>query len=218
VEREALLRKAKVFFGSILFSFIVLTIPSLAFADTYYTVKPGDTLWKISRTYNTTVEQIDALNSLDSSLIYPGQSLLVAKNSDTDGGSFQATEVSRGTSRVGEILNYAKSFIGVPYRYGGVSPRGFDCSGYVQYVFGNFGIDLPRTADEQYGYGKSVSSEEAKPGDIVAFRTGGAISHTGIYLGGGKFISSTSSDGVMITSVYGPYWGDHFYGFSRIIP
>jgi len=168
--------------------------------------------------YNTTVEQIEALNTLDSSLIFPGESLIIAKNSDEDQDALQVTEVSRGTSRTEAIIGYAKSFIGVPYRYGGQSPKGFDCSGYVQYVFGNFGIDLPRTADEQFSWGRSINDQAAKPGDIVAFRTGKVITHTGIYLGGGRFISSTSSHGVMISSVDGPYWADHFFGYSRIIP
>lgn len=189
-------------------------MPLPAFADSYYTVKSGDTLWNISRTYDTTVERIQDLNSLESSLIFPGQSLLIAK----DGNSSPEIEVSRGTSRVDTILNYAKSFIGVPYVYGGESPKGFDCSGYIQYVFKRFGMDLPRTADEQFYGGSRISSQEAKPGDIVAFKSGGEISHTGIYLGGGRFISATSSSGVMISSVYGSYWGEHFYGFSRIVP
>lgn len=193
-------------------------MPSPASADTYYTVKPGDTLWGISRSFSTSVEQIEALNSLDSALIFPGQSLLVAEERDGERDNSQAAEVSRGTSRVDTIMNYAKSFIGVPYRYGGESPKGFDCSGYIQYVFRNFGIDLPRTADEQFYLGKTIKNEEAKPGDIVAFREGREITHTGLYLGGGKFLSSTSSRGVVISSIYGPYWAEHFFGFSRIIP
>ena len=86
-------------------------MPLPAFAGTYYEVKPGDTLWNISRTYGTTVERIQELNSIYSSLIFPGQSLLIAKDGD-------GSPVSRGTSRVDTILNYAKSFIGVPYVYG----------------------------------------------------------------------------------------------------
>lgn len=203
--------KLKTFLGAAIVTMTLSAMPLPAFADTYYTVKSGDTLWNISRTYGTDVQQIQELNSLDSSLIFPGQSLLIT----TDGS--QETEVSRGASRVDTILTYAKSFIGVPYIYGGESPDGFDCSGYTQYVFNNFGINLPRTADEQYYEGSIISSQEARSGDIVAFKSGGEISHTGIYLGGDKFISSTSSRGVMIASIYGPYWGDHFYGFSRVI-
>lgn len=208
------MKKAKAFLGAAIVGITLSVMPSLAFADTYYAVKPGDSLWKISRSYDTTVERIQELNSLDSSIIFPGQQLLVAK----DGESSPAIEVSRGTSRIDTVMNYAKSFIGAPYVFGGQSPKGFDCSGYIQYVFNKFGVDLPRTADEQFDGGRRISSQEAKPGDIVAFKSGGEISHTGIYLGGGKFISATSSSGVMIASVYGPYWGEHFYGFSRIVP
>lgn len=208
------MKKAKAFLGAAIVGITLSVMPSLAFADTYYAVKPGDSLWKISRSYDTTVERIQELNSLDSSIIFPGQQLLVAK----DGESSPAIEVSRGTSRIDTVMNYAKSFIGAPYVFGGQSPKGFDCSGYIQYVFNKFGVDLPRTADEQFDGGRRISSQEAKPGDIVAFKSGGEISHTGIYLGGGKFISATSSSGVMISSVYGPYWGEHFYGFSRIVP
>ncbi|OPX86733.1 MAG: Murein DD-endopeptidase MepS/Murein LD-carboxypeptidase precursor [Pelotomaculum sp. PtaB.Bin104] len=210
--------KVKLFLGTVLLSLAMFSAPLSASADTFYTVNPGDTLWAISQSYNTSVEQIQALNNLNSSLIFPGQSLIIANNTDTNQNVPPITLVSRGSSRAGTILDYAKSFIGVPYRYGGTTPKGFDCSGYVQYVFGNFGIDLPRTAVEQYNFGWGINAKDARPGDIVAFRAGGTISHTGIYLGGSNFISSTSSSGVMIASINGPYWGDHFFGFSRVMP
>lgn len=195
----------------------MLAMPTLAFADTYYTVKSGDSLWKIANSYSVSIEQIKKLNSLTSDLIHSGQSLLVKKSNDARPASAQTAEVSRGTSGADTIISYAKKFVGVPYRGGGQTPRGFDCSGYVQYVFKNFGINLPRTAAEQYSAGRRVTSQEAVPGDIVAFKTGKYISHSGIYLGGGKFISSTSSHGVAITSIHDPYWSDHFLGFSRIL-
>lgn len=192
----------------------LMSWPQLALADTYYSVKAGDSLWKIAISNGITVNQLKEYNTLDSNTIFPGQSLLVAK--DTAGPP--AVEVSRGTSRTEKILEYAKTFIGAPYRYGGQSPGGFDCSGYLKYVFSNLGIELPRTAEEQFYLGSEVAAAEAKPGDIVGFRTGKAITHTGIYLGGGKFISSTSSHGVEVASVNGYYWADHFSGYRRIIP
>lgn len=195
-------------------SLTLTVLPAASFADTYYTVGPGDSLWKISVNNGVSVEQIQRMNSLDSNLIFPGQTLIISKNRETS----PSVEVSRGTSRVEIIIDYARSFIGSPYLFGGQSPKGFDCSGYIRYVFNNFGIDLPRTAEEQYNKGREVSEKDAKPGDIVAFITGDVITHTGIYLGGGKFISSTSSHGVMIAPVHGYYWGEHFYGFSRIVP
>lgn len=194
---------------------LTLTItPPLALADTYYTVKPGDSLWEISNSYGITVEQIRELNSLDSALIFPGQSILVVKDVDKS----NTVEVSRGTSRVEKILDYAKSLTGVPYRYGGQSSEGFDCSGYILYVFRNFGIELPRIAEDQFNGGRRVTEKEARPGDIVAFKNGNQIDHTGIYLGGGKFISATSNCGVEISYINGPYWSERLFGFSRIIP
>lgn len=186
----------------------------MAFADDYYTVKPGDSLWKISKNYSLSVEQIQKLNSLNSTLIFPGQKILIAQNSQSDAPSM----VSRGTSRIETILEYAKSFAGVPYRYGGQSPQGFDCSGFIQYVFKNFGLAMPRIAADQYYAGREIDADEALPGDIVAFKTGKVISHTGIYLGGGKFISATSSSGIDTALVKGPYWGERLFGFSRVLP
>lgn len=208
------MRKTKIFLGAILFGIITWGLPTLAYADTYYTVKSGDSLWKISKLYGTTVEQIQRLNSLYSTLIFPGQKLMVAKDTKDD----RTPVASRGTSRIESILEYAKSFSGVPYLYGGQSPKGFDCSGYILYVFKNFGINLPRTAAGQFYQGWRVNASDARPGDIIAFGSNQAITHTGIYLGGGKFISSTSSHGVDISSVNGPYWNERLYGYSRIIP
>lgn len=219
-ESGAYVRKAKLTLSAVMFSVTLAAAPVAASAETYHTVRSGDNLWKISRAYGVPLDQLKKLNSLESSLIFPGQTLLVAKDDDgaPAGDRSPAVEVSRGTSRIEKILDYAKSFVGVPYLFGGQSPRGFDCSGYIKYVFRNFGIDTPRTAAEQFAMGRAVTEQEAKPGDIVAFRAGGEITHTGIYLGGGKFISATSSHGVEISSVYGYYWKEHFSGFSRIIP
>ncbi|MHB8158568.1 MAG: C40 family peptidase, partial [Desulfocucumaceae bacterium] len=120
---------------------VFLVIPSLAYADTYYQVRPGDNLWNISRSYGTSVDTIKSLNSLKSDAIFPGQSLLVSKEI----AERPNVPVSRGTNRPGSLFEFAKSFVGAPYRYGGQSPRGFDCSGYIQYVFSHFEIYLPRT-------------------------------------------------------------------------
>jgi len=202
------------FIGAALIGLALAVLPSAAFADTFYTVAPGDSLWKISVNNGISVEKLKTINSLNSTIIFPGQTLIISINSQTT----PPDEVSRGTSRVEIIIDYARSLIGSPYLFGGQSPKGFDCSGYMRYVFNNFGVDLPRTAEEQYNKGREVSEKDARPGDIVAFVTGDVITHTGIYLGGGKFISSTSSHGVMIDSVHGYYWGEHFHGFCRIIP
>jgi cell wall-associated NlpC family hydrolase len=93
-------------------------------------------------------------------------------------------------SRGAAVIAIASRYFGVPYRYGGSSPRGFDCSGLVMYVFSQLGIHLPRTAGAQYGATRRVSRSEARPGDLVFFFGGGGVSHVGIYAGGNTMIAA----------------------------
>lgn len=208
--------KAKLWIASLAMGVSLCVLPTYSYADTNYTVQSGDTLWRIAVNYNTTVDNIKALNNLQTDLLHPGQVLLISKEDIAPANPLP--DVSRSGSRSEAVLEYAKTFIGTPYRSGGSTPQGFDCSGYTSYVFKNFGIDLPRTAAGQYHYGQAVSAAEAKPGDLVAFKNGGSISHVGIYMGGGKFIHSSSSRGIIISGVYDSYWGPRFLGFSRVMP
>ncbi len=89
-----------------------------------------------------------------------------------------------------EIVSYAKTLIGTPYVHGGSSPKGFDCSGFTQYVYAHFGGNLPRTSAGQYGCGTFVDKSQLQPGDLVFFKSSSRISHVGIYVGGGSFIHS----------------------------
>jgi cell wall-associated NlpC family hydrolase len=128
-------------------------------------------------------------------------------------------EVSRGSSALGRrIVASSMQYLGVPYVFGGTTPNGFDCSGYVRYVFANAGIYLPRTADAQYECGYPVSTAELVPGDLVFFSTYEAgASHVGIYLGDGNFINASSSRGVSIASLYSSYWGSCYIGARRVM-
>ena len=128
-------------------------------------------------------------------------------------------EVSRGSSALGRrIVASSMQYLGVPYVFGGTTPNGFDCSGYVRYVFANAGIYLPRTADAQYECGYPVSPAELVPGDLVFFSTYEAgASHVGIYLGDGNFINASSSRGVSIASLYSSYWGSCYIGARRVM-
>jgi len=116
------------------------------------------------------------------------------------------------------LVNTARSHIGTPYSYGGTTTSGFDCSGYTQYVFKQEGISIPRTTDQQYAMGTSVAKSDLKTGDIVFFNTSGSgVSHDGIYIGSGKFIHSSTSKGVMISSINDPaYWGSRYIGARRV--
>jgi len=128
-------------------------------------------------------------------------------------------EVSRGSNSIARrIINESMNYLGVPYVFGGTSPYGFDCSGYVQYVFAQAGISLPRTADVQYECGYAVSTSELIPGDLVFFSTYDyGASHVGIYLGDGNFINASSSQGVSVASLYSSYWGSCYIGARRVL-
>ena len=123
----------------------------------------------------------------------------------------------KGTSG-SSIVATAKKYIGVPYLWGGVTPGGFDCSGFVQYVYKLHGIQLPRTSSQQYQTGKSVSKANLQPGDLVFFATSfGSVNHLGIYIGNNQFIHSGSSTGVTITSLSNSYWSARYVGAKRIL-
>lgn len=117
-----------------------------------------------------------------------------------------------------KILKTAARFRGVPYLWGGTTPNGFDCSGFVQYVFAQNGIRLTRTADTQALEGKHVAKKDLKPGDLVFFSTyEPGASHDGIYAGNGKFWNATSSRGVMLCDLNDSYWGPRYYTARRIL-
>ena len=128
-------------------------------------------------------------------------------------------EVSRGSNYISRrVIQTSMQYIGVPYVFGGTSPSGFDCSGYVRYVFASAGIYLPRTADAQYEVGYPVSTSELAPGDLVFFSTYEyGPSHVGIYLGDGSFINASSSRGVAVDSLYSSYWGSCYIGARRVM-
>lgn len=121
-----------------------------------------------------------------------------------------------------QVVNFAMQYLGYPYVYGGCSSRGFDCSGFVKYVYANFGLTLNRTASAQMDHGTSVSMSELQPGDLVFFKKAGSsasrASHVGIYIGGGQFIhASTSSTGVIISNMSSAYYTTGFVGGRRLV-
>lgn len=123
------------------------------------------------------------------------------------------------TSLRGNIIENAYLLVGTPFKMGGSEPaEGFDGSGYVQYVFGESGIALPRTADEQYEVGSKISKDDLLPGDLVFYSTDGpGATFCGIYSGDGKFIYAGTKNGVIEGEAFGPYWDERFYGATRII-
>ncbi len=121
--------------------------------------------------------------------------------------------------KVSALIATAKKYIGVPYQFGGTTPKGFDCSGYLQYVFAKNGMNIPRLADDQYNLGlRTTSIGQLEPGDLVFFTTyTEGVSHCGIYLGNGEFIHTSSSRGVRVDSLSAEYWKPRYVGGKHIV-
>ena len=116
------------------------------------------------------------------------------------------------------VISLALSLQGTPYRNGGSDPSGFDCSGFVQWVFAQQGLALPREVKDQYRVGSGIDSDDILPGDLVFFETvSSGASHVGIALGGGEFVHAPSSRGVVRIERYtSRYWADRWVGARRI--
>lgn len=145
----------------------------------------------------------------------PATRAAVARSGPRIGGLSAPPGANIGQS----IANRARQFVGMAYAWGGSSPStGFDCSGLVRFVMAEYGINPGRTADDQAGAGYSVKSQDLLPGDIVVFANtyGPGYTHDGIYIGGGQFVHAEDWDtGVVISSVFGGYWGRHYAGARR---
>ncbi|MFC3772268.1 NlpC/P60 family protein [Paenibacillus sp. GCM10012303] len=128
----------------------------------------------------------------------------------------QALAAAPAPSVVDRITDTAQNMLGIRYVWGGTTPSGFDCSGFVNYVFDQFGVDLPRTSRDMFhNSGQPVT--ELKKGDLVFFNIGRVTTHVGIYLGNDQFVSATTSRGTQIDSLTSSYWGPKYVGAKRIL-
>ncbi|WP_043929992.1 C40 family peptidase [Bacillus sp. EB01] len=188
--------------------------PQVPAAETIsYTVKSGDTLGAISIIYGTTVAEIKTLNKLTSDLIRVGQVLKVPTKKVVQPVKPAQPEPATGVSQL--IIETAKELIGTPYVWGGTTPKGFDCSGFIYYVFKESGHDLLRHSSQGY-YDRSYYVDKPEAGDLVFFENTykKGISHMGIYIGDNQFIHA-GNDGVTITSLDNSYYKKHFESFKR---
>ncbi|MFA5940352.1 MAG: C40 family peptidase [Sinimarinibacterium sp.] len=118
-----------------------------------------------------------------------------------------------------QIVLDALGQVGRPYRYGGATPEGFDCSGLVQYVFAQAGIRMPRTTLEQHEVGDEIDENDVEPGDLLFYRFDrGRVDHVAIYLGEGQAIHAPASGrAVIVAAVDLPYWRKHFVEAVRVL-
>lgn len=193
---------------------------SQSIANSTYTVRSGDCLWTIGNRFGVSVSQLKALNGLRSNFIRVGQVLKISQASNITSRSYTISRSGDTLDRVSNIIvSIAARYLGAPYVWGGCSPSGFDCSGFVKYVMSQVGTNIPRTAASQFNCGAPVNKSELKPGDLVFFRfTHSGIDHVGIYVGGGSFIHSSCprDGGVIYSSLYTAYYASGYAGARRV--
>lgn len=167
-----------------------------------YVVVKGDTLWSLARRFGTSVAEIKRLNGLQNDSLRIGQRLWIAAR-------------TKEQPRIG-VVAVARSYLGRPYRYGSAGPDAFDCSGYVQFVYRQLDVELPRTAAAQWS--ALPPAKELEPGDLVFFSFSGKyIDHVGIYLGNGRFIHANShKKAVLVEDLNAPWYQRVYRGARRV--
>ena len=125
----------------------------------------------------------------------------------------------RADRTVEQLRAATQDWIGVPYRFGGTSRRGIDCSAFVQTVYRDvFGLSLPRVTADQVRAGSGVARGTFQPGDLVFFRPSSKGRHVGIYLGDGEFVHASTSEGVTVSQLNNGYWHDVYWTTRRVLP
>ncbi|MFC5711478.1 peptidoglycan-binding protein [Thalassorhabdus alkalitolerans] len=137
-----------------------------------------------------------------------------SSNSSASSSSSSSSQVAGVSASYENVIRTAQAQTGTRYVWGGTSPSGFDCSGFIQYSFNQHGVSLPRTVAEMWRSTTRVSNPQR--GDLVFFETRTGPSHAGIYLGNGQFIHSGASTGVTTTSMSNSYWSQRYLGAGRV--
>lgn len=211
-----------------------------------YKVQKGDTLTKIAKKLNVTVAQLKEWNKLKTDAIYMGQSLVIQQgvvyndqNVTTEVEvPFTEQEIlsadeqitnqlakeqvitedpsENGQAQYEQVLALSHELVGTPYVYGGHTVDGFDCSGFVKYVYENANMPITRKSSLQYFLQDTTVVQHPLPGDVIFFKNTyiSSVSHMGIYIGDNEFIHAGST-GVEVSKLTSPYWQERFVAFKR---
>ena len=200
-----------------------------------YVVQKGDSLNSISKKVGLSTKEIMSRNGLHTSALKIGQVLALPKgvsqpddeaeeleNEDETAETEPAASAPLGKwsnlEERGLLVRVAKVFVGVPYKLGGSTLKGIDCSALVKKIYEVFNIQLPRTAREQFTAGKRVEKDQLEEGDLVFFRRAGNRAHVGIYVGDNQFIHASSySREVRIDHLNTPYYNERFLRGIRVM-
>ncbi len=200
-----------------------------------YVVQKGDTLNSISRKVGLSTKEMMSMNRLRTSALKIGQVLLIPKDEsqqydETEGldDGDETIEIEPATSAPlgkwnnpeerGLLVRVAKAFLGVPYKLGGSTLRGIDCSALVKKIYEVFNIQLPRTTQEQFKVGKKIEKDQLQEGDLVFFRRRGNNAHVGIYVGDNQFVHASShSREVRVDYLNNPYYSQRFLRGVRVM-
>jgi peptidoglycan DL-endopeptidase LytE len=200
-----------------------------------YTVRKGDTLWQLAQKFDMDSDDLMELNEMSSPALRVGQKLfleerpevvnvdqkyiVMAKNIEDELKKVPESPEFAEKTPPDKLITFAKKLLNIPYKFGGNTIFGIDCSSYVKKVYGLMGVDLPRTAREQFNEGEEIEKHELSVGDLVFFRTYASFpSHVGIYLGNDLFIhASSKGKKVTINSLETPYYVKRFIGAKRLI-
>lgn len=207
-------------FMNIIHSFFrcCLVLAGIVFANTVHAAPENDPLGQLLQ--ERQAPDHEGLDNLirSKSAATANQNNRNTANQNNHAAAPKAT-ASGGKGEADELLASAMGFLGVAYRFGGTSPTGFDCSGFMQYIFRKtYAINLPRTSAEQATVGVAVSRSELQPGDMVFFRTSGSrISHVGMYVGNNRFIHAPrTGKRIEITSLSNKYWNSKYATARRV--
>jgi len=190
----------------------------------YYNVKLGDTLESIAAKFGISVSALKESNLLFDGKIKIGQTLViphVANSNESTGIETSLSEQNQNDNSkllASKIIECALNFINTPYRYGGLSKKGIDCSGLAKKSYEAAGLSLPRTSREQAKKGEIVPLSAMKPGDLIFFGNKGRINHVGIYIGDNKFIHASKSTGkVVIANLDDEYYQKHLICIRTLV-